>query len=198
MCCWPELELKSAYHTAKAWTRRLTCCDPVGNGPLHDALAPVLDVDVLGLGRVLGLEGGRHRDRLAVKVVMEVDAGQREQGGDDVRVGGGLVVGRAAGDARAAHDKGHVDVLLDARRLSRREPVLADVEAVVRGVDDVGVVEQAQGVELRDDALDQLVDGLQGLDAPPVEEVHVGDLGGIELGQGGKVAGAALLFYKDQ
>jgi hypothetical protein len=47
------------------------------------------------------------------------------------------------GNVRATDNQRDVDIGLDAARLARLQPVLSDVVAVVAGVKDVGVVEDA-------------------------------------------------------
>ena len=104
----------------------------------------------------------RHRHDLPIKVLTKRDAREREERGHDVRVRRRRVEDRALGDARAAHEEGDVDVLLDVARLAGREAVLPEVEAVVGGVDEVGVREDGGvgGLEAGDDGVDEVVDGL--------------------------------------
>lgn len=95
---------------------------------------------------------------------MEGDAGELEQRGHDVRVGGRERDLGAGGDAGPADGEGHVDVFFDVAGLSGGEAVVADVVAVVAGVDDVGVCEDVRaGFEGRDDVVDDFVDGLESL-----------------------------------
>ena len=67
--------------------------------------------------------------------------GHRLERRREVDVAGELRDVRPGGDARAADQQRHVDVGVVRRLLPRRQPVLAEVEAVVRREHDVGVVE---------------------------------------------------------
>ena len=71
--------------------------------------------------------------------------------------------------------------------------MLADGVAVVGGVDDVGVVQDAVGGEFRHEGVDEFVDGLQRAQALAVEVVVEGDVGGVLLGEGADPVGAAGL-----
>lgn len=85
------------------------------------------------------------------------------------------------GNAGTADDKGDVDVFFKATFFARAETVLADVETVVGGVDDVGVVENPGGFELLDDAFNELIYGLKGAETRAVEVVIVFNDGVIQL-----------------
>ena len=70
--------------------------------------------------------------------------------------------------ARSPDDEGHPDVLLVGGGLARPEPVLAHVVALVRGEDDVSVVQLAPLSEYLDEVPDRLVNGEQGTGPVPV------------------------------
>ena len=62
--------------------------------------------------------------------------------------------------------------------------MLPEVEAVVGGVDEVGVREHIWVCgERGDERVDELVDGLEGEDARAVELVEVGEPGGVDRGE---------------
>ena len=158
--------------------------------------APELDGNVLGavLDVVVAVLDGADVDGGAVKLlVVDAVAGELHDGGGDVGVGGGVGALGALGDAGPADDEGHADVGLEAAHLARVQAVLADVEAVVRGVEDVGVVEQALVLEALDHLADELVDGHEGAQAQPLVLVVVLENGGVELGQVGDPVDAAGL-----
>lgn len=77
-----------------------------------------------------------------------------------------------ASDVRFADVEGDVDVFFVGAGLAWRHAVLARVEAVVCGVDDVGVSKNV-GVLLEplEHAVNHFVDGLEGLDAATVVEI---------------------------
>ena len=87
-------------------------------------------------------------------------------------------------DTGAAHRQGHPNVLLVGGRLAHEQPVLAHVEAVVRRVDDVGVVQPAGGIERLDHGGDQIVDRAQG---PQPLAIVAGDRLLLPLGEVGKL-----------
>ena len=68
------------------------------------------------------------------------------------------------GHARTAHDERHVHVLLVRGLLALRQSVVAEVEAIVRREDDVGVGELPVLLERRDQLAESAVDRLQRLD----------------------------------
>ena len=82
----------------------------------------------------------------------------------------------AFSNARAADEERDVDIFFYAAGFAGRQPVLADVEAVVGCVYQVSVF-QHLGVfaETVDDRLDEVVDGLKGLKARAVPGVVVLD-----------------------
>ena len=67
----------------------------------------------------------------------------------------------ACRNARPADDERYVDVGLVRAFFARMHSPLANVEAVIRCVENVGVVQQPLGIELLDELLDHLVDSLQ-------------------------------------
>jgi len=82
----------------------------------------------------------------------------------------------AFSNARAANEERDVDIFFYAAGFTGREPVLAYVEAVVGCINQISVF-QHLGVfaETVDDRLDEVVDGLQGLEARAVPGVVVRD-----------------------
>jgi len=82
----------------------------------------------------------------------------------------------AFSNTRTADKERDVDIFFYAARFTGREPVLADVEAVVGCINQISVF-QYLGVfaETVDDRPDEVVDGLQGLEARAVPSVVVRD-----------------------
>lgn len=78
-----------------------------------------------------------------VEIVMKRNASEVEDGGRQICVGGGLVNGDISIHVRTTDKEGHTDILLPRTSLSRSKPVLTDMVAIVRCVDNIGVVEQA-------------------------------------------------------
>lgn len=108
--------------------------------PLNQILAPELDIDMLALRR-RGQQLLRHGDGLAIKVLAQRDPRELEQRGHDVCVRRGQRLHGALGHAGPADEEGDVDVFFDVAALAGGQAVLADVVAVVGGVDQVCVVE---------------------------------------------------------
>jgi len=139
----------------------------------------------------------RQRDRNAVEVLVQRNARKLKERGNQVGVRRRERGDLASGDARPARDEGDVDVLLAAAGLARWQTVVADVEAVVGCVEQVRVGEDLRvGLELGDDVVDQLVDGLQGLQAAAIEVVVVLDLVVVELGDVEEADGAGLRAFR--
>ena len=150
--------------------------------------APVLDLDVFprlfGVCYVCHAVGGRDgRAGIRQQIgkigewdggAVEVDrhmlfrASERNDGRRQIGVGGDEIDADACGDAGSADDEGHIDVFFVGAALAGRQSVLADVEAVVRGIEDVGVIQEVVGREESDGAVDHVVDCLQGLEAEAV------------------------------
>lgn len=129
-----------------------------------DATSPVFDVDVLVFWWVSGLGLGGHGHGDSVKVFVEGDSRELEQRGDNVGVGCRQRDLGSRRDARTADGKGDVDVFFDVAGLAGGEAVVANVVAVVAGVDDIGVCEDiGVGFEGGDDVVDDFVDGLESL-----------------------------------
>lgn len=86
----------------------------------------------------------RHGHWLAVKVVAERYAREREERGYNVGVGGGDMAHAGFGHAGPANEEGYVHMFTSSsvsQLLLGGQAVLADVEAVVGGVDEVGVLQ---------------------------------------------------------
>ena len=170
-------EVESRRRTAKESTTH------AGVFALRNTSSPELDVHVLALAGLVGALSllGRlgHGHGHAVKVVLQWDAREVEQGWHDVGVRRGQLPVLARGDAWAPDHEGHVDVFLDGARLAGGQSVLPDVEPIVRRVDQVRVGQHLGGrrAQPRYNAVHQLVHRLQRLDAPPVVVVVVVDNG---------------------
>jgi hypothetical protein len=92
-------------------------------------------------GRILGT-GGDLIDRLR-----------------DVAVPHQLVADATVRDARAANQQRHPGRGVVGQVLAARDPMLAPEEPVVRGEDDVGVVEDAAALQSLEQLADRLIDG---------------------------------------
>ena len=155
--------------------------------PLDQIIPPKLNIHMFTL-ITLPQQLLRHRDNLAVKVVAQRNARERKQRRHDIRMAAWKRLFGALRHPRAANEEGDVDVFFDVTALSWREAVLADVVAIVGRVDEVGVVQDAWASgQAGDDGVDQLINGLQGLQARAVPGVVVVDLGLVELPEGFKV-----------
>ena len=140
-----------------------------GRQPGSIDLPPVLD-EVLRsptVGR--GLLPEQRGERATVHEGRGPDAGEIGEGRSQIHVADDLVARRASRYARPAHDERYVDVLLVRGLLARGEAVLAEVVAVVRREDDVGVVQLPVARQRGREIGDGVIDGLEGLEPAPVE-----------------------------
>lgn len=143
---------------------------------LCECEAPKLYIDML-VARFSGLVDAvtGQGNGIAVKVCCfwYLAANKVEDRGRKVGVGSDDIRHAALGDLGTPHDERHVDVLLETALLARRETVLANVEAVVAGIDYVRVVEYLELFQPGDDAVHELVDALERLEAGPVKVVII-------------------------
>jgi hypothetical protein len=106
---------------------------------LNEVLAPEFNVDMLTLlvGRqhLLG-----HGNRLAVEIVAQRNPRQFEQRGHNIRVARGDVLDSTLWNPWATDEEGDIHILFNVTALPRRQTVLADMEPVVCGVDEICVV----------------------------------------------------------
>lgn len=102
----------------------------------------------------------RNRKRLPIEIIPQLNAREVKDRGHDIRMRSHEINNSSSLDPGAADVKGDINIFLEGAGFARLHPVLADVEPVVGRVDDVGVVEQVLFVEVSDDVLDELVDGL--------------------------------------
>ena len=132
------------------------------------------------------------------------DAGEIAEGGEDVEEVDVALHATAGGDAGAFDDEGHTPGVL-VEVLFAHEAMATNRDAVVGGVEDVGVVELAHGFELLEDAADLNVDVLTaselatelvadaGFVAPLPDTAHgdfIAHVGvGVVKGVGGEVVG---------
>lgn len=151
----------------------------VGDIVLVRCQAPVLDLDMLpGLLRA---RVATSRDGLAVKVSGVLSTGPVNDGGHDVEMRSDKVDGLALGNVGSANHHRHIHIFLVGAALAGGQAVLADVEAVVTGVDDVGVLQHVVLLQLLDRALDQIIDRLQGLETTTVHDIVLLDFRLVEL-----------------
>jgi hypothetical protein len=132
-----------------------------------------------GTGVQLGSGQG---DGGPVKICAQRGAGDRENGRREVHVGCYELGDLTPRHTRAAHYERHVDILLVSALLTGREAVVRDVIAIVGGVKDVGIIQNARLLKLLDDAVDKLIDSLQGAEAAAVVLVVVSNLLVCEAG----------------
>ena len=105
------------------------------------------------------------------------------------------VLGLSGGDARASNEEGDADVFLETSGFSRGHTVLTDVESVVGGVDDVGVVDLATFLETRYQFVDQFVNSLQGTQSLAIIMVLVVNYGLVLQGKVGYPASSGALKW---
>ena len=123
----------------------------------------VLDQD--GLPPVLGpLSVPQRGETVPVDALADFEPGQCLERGRQVDVGRELADRAPGRNVRAADDQGHMDVGVIGRLLSRCQPVLAHVVAVVGAENEVGVLGHAFGPQFALDTADHVVDGKVGLD----------------------------------
>lgn len=69
----------------------------------------------------------------------------------------------------SADNKRHVNIFLESALFARLEPMLADVVAIVAGVEDICVVKDSSLVKACNDLLDNLVHCLESLETLAIE-----------------------------
>jgi len=136
---------------------------------LEAAVAPVLDVDVLASDPIIIVVitiRAKQRHSLAIELMGRFNARQFEQSRNNISMRRGPTKDLTPPNPRPTNKERNMDVLLDVTRFPRRKPVLANMEAVVRGVDDVSVLHLVRvGFQPLEDVFDQVVDCLQGEDS---------------------------------
>lgn len=138
---------------------------------LSEPKAPKLNGDMFGARLNLGIINVNGR---AIEVlVVDFNAGDFQHGGSEIRVRRGSTSDSLRGDARPTDNERHVDVGLEAARLARMQPMLANVVAIVRGVEDEGVFEHAGFVETSDDRFNNLIYRLQRPETQPLVLVTI-------------------------
>jgi hypothetical protein len=80
------------------------------------------------------------------------------------------------GHTGPSDDKWDVDVLLETAFLAWLQPMLSDVVSVVRRVEDVSIVQDTIGLETGEDAIDQLINSLEGSQTVAEELIVVLDV----------------------
>jgi hypothetical protein len=115
----------------------------------------------------------QRREAVPVDGLADLQSGQCLERGRQVDVGRELGDRAPGRNVRAADDQRHVDVGVEGGLLSRFQPVLTHVVAVVGAEDQIGVLGHARGPQLALDLADHVVDGKDGLD--PVA-VRAGDV----------------------
>lgn len=148
----------------------------------NDSIAPEFDVDMLTLACLGFLGRGRDGNGYSVKVFVKRNTGEFEQCRDNVGVRRGESDFPAWCYAGAANNEWHVDVFFDVARLAGGHSMLTNVVPIVAGIDDVGIGKDFWALfQPGDEAADQLVDRLKGLQAGAVELVTVLKLLGGKL-----------------
>lgn len=162
-------------------------------GTLHDTCSPVFNRNMLvaSTGKL-----GRHGNRSSIEIRAWRDPRQVEDGGSQIDVSRYRILHIAFRDSGATNEQGDSDVLFKTACLARWESVLADVEPVVRGIYNVGVIQLVAFFQTLNEVIHQLVDSLQGTQARSVEVVVVIDHALVLLGQIANPADAAGLLHR--
>ena len=152
----------------------------VGHLALRQADTPELNGNVLRTDRLINTE----RQRRCVKVLVRgVETCKLDNGRSHVRVrGGGTLLGSCL-DAGTADNHGHLDVRLEAAHLARVEAVLTDVEAIVRGIEYVRIIQNTSLIKLVNDSAHHFVYSSKCSHTLLLVEVIVFQHCFIELGQ---------------
>jgi len=116
-----------------------------------------------------------------------------EDGGREVGVSSDDVRGMSGCDTGPPDYKGDVDVFLKSTFLAGVKTVLGDVVAVVCGVDDVRIIEDAVFLELGHNAVNKLVHCLKSLEAGTVEVIVILDNSRVQLWESLDPRGTARL-----
>ena len=149
--------------------------------PLNQILAPELNIHMLAL-LVRGQHLLSHRNRLAVEIVAQGDSRKLEQRGHNVCVARGNGLDGALWNAWTADKERDVHVFFNVAALSRGQAVLADMEPIVCGVDEVRVVQDSRiRAQTIHDGIDEFVYRLQRLQPFAVPVVVVIYFGLVEL-----------------
>ena len=117
-----------------------------------------------------------------------------EDGGREVGVSSDDVRGMSGCDTGSPDYKGDVDVFLKSTFLAGVKTVLGDVVAVVCGVDDVRIIEDAVFLELGHNAVNMLVHCLKSLEAGTVEVIVILDNSRVQLWESLVLRKFLLLF----
>jgi len=116
-----------------------------------------------------------------------------EDGGREVGVGTNYVGGVSSSDTGSPDYKGDVDIFLKSAFFAWVETVLRDVVAIVRGVDDVCIVQDAMFLELCHNTVNKLVHCLESLEAGTVEVIVILDDSRVKLWESLDPRGTARL-----
>lgn len=99
--------------------------------------------------------------RCAIEFRLQVQTSNGEDSWCKIDMCGHRINSAILGYTRAADKQWHTDIFFEAALLSRLQSVLTDVVAVIRGIDDVCIVEHIGFLEALDDGIYELVDCLK-------------------------------------
>lgn len=120
--------------------------------------------------------GGRcGRDGRAIKVFAQRDASKLKDGRSQVDMCCYGILFVTGGNTRTSNEQRHLDIFFISASFSRRQSVLANVEAIVRCVDNVCVVTLTTLLETPDKRIHQLVNCLKNAQTGPIKVVIVFD-----------------------
>ena len=107
---------------------------------------PVFDVDVFAPLVVAGLceqeIGGNHGDGRSVEIRSDLPTRKRKESRSQIGMRSHNISKFALWNVRATHDQGNIDILFKTTFFPRLKPVLANMVAVVGGIEDVCVFEK--------------------------------------------------------
>ena len=139
---------------------------------LGERKTPVLDIDMLvALGLCFQEASLCQRYSGAVEVGSRFGSDQRKDGRGKVSVRSHDVGHLSTRDLGSADDKWNVNVLFEAALLARLKSMLANVIAVIAGINDVCIVEDAVSLKTRDNSVYEFVQSLERSKACTVEMV---------------------------
>lgn len=130
-----------------------------------------------------GIRRTRQWNRRSIEALAKWNSRKVEDGGRQVDVCSDCIFGLIAWYTRTADKEGHADIFFKPACFPRRQTVLANMVAIVGGVDNVGIVELVAGLKTCNQRINKLVHALQSTQTLAVEMIVVIDGRLVLLGE---------------
>jgi hypothetical protein len=131
----------------KGW---LVKCSPAGRHLLASVQSfiktptPVLNIHMLVSACDSVIESFCcERDWRSIKIISQLDAQDAEDSGSKISMRSDNICGLPLWHSRPSDDKWNVDVFLESTFLAGLQPVLSNVEAIIRSVNDISIIQNA-------------------------------------------------------